>query len=678
VALVAAAVPLALRQSDDLSGGGYDVPGSQAQRVERIISAGVAPDFRPTSLAGVLVRTGHATRADYQAALDALEHAARTTKGVELNPAVKGLGLEAVRQHPDEAAVVPLTVSASEFDAFDVAHDLRKKLGLDDGRHYGGVTLHLVGAGALWAGMLDRTKDDLHQAEMLAFPIVAVILLAVFGSLAAAMLPFALGLGAVTITGALIYLLSTVTLMNAFVTNVALMIGLGVAVDYALFVVVRYREELRAGASVDDARRTAMATSGIAVLCSGIAVIIALASLLIVDTSAIRSLALGAILVVAVAMLACATLLPALLKLLGSRVGAGPTPRPSAIARLADAALRRPVRALVASVALLAVLAAPALALRTGDGALNQLPRDDQTRIGFEAASKVTGPGRGAPLKLLVNAKEIDRTVALLRRDREVVRVGVRTQTDDHRWVLIVATPAHDGDSAQAKALVRRLRAELPPGSMVGGNSAAQVDFDHEVSGSMGGIVAWVLVLTGLMLLVALRSATLGIGAVLTNLLSVGAAFGVLTIVFVWGWLDGPLGFDSPGYVDTIAVPLIFAIVFGLSMDYQVFLLTRIRERWRSSGDTAEAVRGGVAASARTITGAAVVMVAVFVTFVVTGVPAVKEIGLGAAVAIAIDATVVRLVLAPAAMVLLGDRCWWLPGRKRATPAPAEPLAPPY
>lgn len=673
VAIVAAAVPFALRQSDRLSGGGYDVHGSQAQRAAQIIAAGVDPDFRPAALAGVLVGTGPASRRDDRRALDALELAARQTRGVELSPVAKAFGLAAATQHPGQPAVVPLTVSANEFQAFDVAHDLRARLRLDEGRRFGGVTLHLVGAGALWAGMLDLTKSDLHDAEALTFPVVAVLLLAIFGSLAAAVLPLALGLGAVTITGALIYLLSTVTLMNAFVTNVTLMIGLGVAVDYALFVVVRYREELRAGADPGAARRTAMATSGVAVLCSGAAVIIALAGLLLIDTPAIRSLAVGAIVVVAVAVLACASLLPALLTLMGRRVGQGRPQRRAAFARLAAVVLRRPGRALAASVALLALLAAPALGLRTGDGALGQLPAHNETRQGFEAAARVTGPGRGAPLELLVARADVDRTVALLDSDPEVVKVGVRTLTADHRRVFVVATPRHDGDSAPVKDLVRRLRARLPRGTLVGGNSAAQVDFDDEVAGAMGGVVAWVLLATGVMLLVALRSATLGVGAVLTNLLSVGAAFGVLTVVFVWGWLDAPLGFASPGYVDTIVVPLVFAVVFGLSMDYQVFLLTRIRERWRASGDTAEAVRGGIAAGARTITSAAVVMIAVFVSFVVTGVPAVKEIGLGAAVAIAVDATIVRLVLAPAAMVLLDDRCWWLPrslSRRRARQLP--------
>jgi len=348
-----------------------------------------------------------------------------------------------------------------------------------------------------------------------------------------------------------------------------------------------------------------------------------------------------------------------LLRLAGRRVGIGPEPKPAAFSRMADVVLARPRTAAVVGLLVIGALAAPALGLRTGDGALRQLPPGNETRIGFDAAIKVTGPGEGAPVKILVRHSQINRTVDVLRHDREVAKIGVRTQTNDHRWVLIIATPHHDGDSPAVKALVRRLRAELAPGSLVGGNTAAQVDFDHAVSSAFTILAAWVVIITALLLFIALRSVPLALGAVVTNLLSVGAAFGVLTLVYVHG---------SPGYVDTIAAPLVFAAVFGLSMDYQVFLLTRIRERWQAGASTTEAVRGGVAASGRTITSAAVVMVAVFVTFVITGVPAVQQIGLGAAVAIALDATLVRLVLAPAAMALAGERCWWRPGRRQARP----------
>jgi RND superfamily putative drug exporter len=314
------------------------------------------------------------------------------------------------------------------------------------------------------------------------------------------------------------------------------------------------------------------------------------------------------------------------------------------------------------------LLAAPVLTLRTGDGALRQFPRGNETRQGFEAALEVRGPGDGSPLKVLVPTAALDRGVALLRADPEIVKTGIRTRTDDRRWIFLVVRMRHDADSPPAKALVRRLRATLPRGSLVGGDSAAQVDFNRAITGSLWAIVAWTLVATFLLLALMLRSVPLALQAVAATVLSVAASFGVLTVVFVWGGSGG-------GYLDTVTIPIILAVVFGLSMDYEVFLLSRVRELRDGGLDTRDAVLEGIATSGATITGAALVMVAVFGCFAATGVPVIAEIGLGAAVAIALDATLVRLVLVPAAMIMLGERSWWVPrpGRRRAR-APAGRL----
>jgi uncharacterized membrane protein YdfJ with MMPL/SSD domain len=664
--LVGVAVPFALRQSDRLTAGGFQVPGSQSERVERIVTAGVPVDLRPTGLAAVLVHDRPAARRDYQEAMNALASAVRHVPGVTLPRFSAEAGVYLGTHRPGLPALVPLDVTADEFHSPDVARELRTRLAIGHGRHYGAVRLHLVGAGALWAGLLDVSQRDLASAERLGLPVVLLILLGVFGSLTAAALPLALGAVAVAITGALIYWLSGAISMNFFVPNMASMIGLGVAVDYSLFVVVRYREELRAGSGAGDARRTAMATSGLAVLFSGVSVVIALAGLLLVNSPAVRSLALGAILVVLVAMLACATLLPALLSVIGHRPSRRDRDRSSdAFARWASLVMGKPAVTLAGAVAILMVLALPALGLRTGDGALRELPKGDETRVGLEDALRVEPVGRATPLKILVAHRDLDHTVRRLLADPEVAVTAARTQTRDRRWVLVLATPRHQGDSREAKALVERLRAELPRGSLVGGDSAAQVDFDSAVRGAIGRLLAWILVLTFLTLVVFVRSLPLAIVAVIANLLSVAAAFGVLTVVFVRGWFDGPLGLHAPGYVDTLTVPLVTAVVFGLSMDYEVFLLSRIRERYVAMGRTRDAVRDGLSASGRTISGAALIMVAVFGAFALTGVPAVKEVGLGAVVAIAVDATVVRLALVPAVMALLGERCWSVPWADR-------------
>jgi uncharacterized membrane protein YdfJ with MMPL/SSD domain len=283
----------------------------------------------------------------------------------------------------------------------------------------------------------------------------------------------------------------------------------------------------------------------------------------------------------------------------------------------------------------------------------------------------VTAPGEASKVRVLVRgdaraARRARRTIA---RDPEIARVDAVERSRDGAAHLIVATPAVDAESDRAHAMVDRLRAELPRATgasvQVGGVTAAQEDITNLISGSMWKVLLFVLGLSYLVLLILLRSVVLPLKAALMNLLSVGAAYGVLVAVFQYGWVDGLFGFQSPGHIDTLVPPLVLAVVFGLSMDYEVFLLSRIRERFDATGDNRRSVAEGLAASARTITSAALIMVAVFAVFVGTGVPSIKEIGLGCAVAIALDATLVRLILVPAAMELMGRWNWYLPAPLR-------------
>jgi RND superfamily putative drug exporter len=475
-------------------------------------------------------------------------------------------------------------------------------------------------------------------------------------------------------------------------------------VDYSLFVLARYREEIHAGREPDEARAVALATSGVAVFFSGATVIVSLAGLYMVNTTAIRSMALGAILVVAVSMLAAATLLPVLIKLLGHRAYArgrvfqalqlafrSRSPRrrgsthpdaPPALPfwqRWTAAVMRRPVLSLVGATSILIVLAVPALSMHTGEGALRQFPAGNETRVGVEAAASLAGPGEFAPINVTAPASRSDEVAGLLRADPQVVKVAPALASTDGSSVLLVATPRQDGEAPATEALISRLRRTLPPGVSVGGNSGLQMDFADTVSGSMWKIVLFVLGLSYLVLLVLLRSVLLPLKAVVMNLLSVGTAYGVLVVVFQWGWVDSLIGTHlQTGSVDTITPPLVLAVVFGLSMDYEIFLLSRIRERYSATGDTRRAVSEGLSTSARTITSAALIMVAVFAVFVGTGVPSIKQLGLGNAVAIAVDATLVRLVLVPAVMELLGTWSWWMPkGLGRVLPkASLEELEP--
>jgi uncharacterized membrane protein YdfJ with MMPL/SSD domain len=597
-------------------------------------------------------------------------------------------------------AIIPLDSDLDPGDQTDAASDLRSAL--DPGEAADGVTPYMVGQPAAWAGLQELSKEDLAQAEATGFPIVAIILLVVFGSLAAASLPLLLGFASVMITGAIIYLLSQQMEMSVFVTNMASMIGIGVAVDYSLFILARFREEVRAGRPAAEARRRALGTSGLAVTFSGVAVVISLAGLWMIDNQTLRSMALGAMFVVAVSILTAVVLLPALIRLLGHRVEAGGitwsvmtflrrhtiqrvrrrgSTRPdgrSFWVRWTARVMRRPVFSVVSVAVVLLTLAIPVLSMETGTGALDQFPADHDVRVGSDLWAKETGGGAN-PIQVLAEfdrgGADVPTNAAVLENfSRRVAAdpavAAVAKPQDEGRSALVAVTPKGATDSDQATGLVDRLRDETVPSSelaqragvAVGGESARITDVRTQISSSMWKIVAFILGFSFLVLMVLLRSIILPLKAILMNLLSIGAAYGVLIAVFQWGWIDGFLGFQSTGAIDTLTPPLVLAVVFGLSMDYEVFLLSRIRERYEVHGDNKRAVAEGLASSARTISSAALIMTAVFAVFVLTGVPSIKELGLGNAVAIALDATLVRLILVPAAMQLMGRWNWWLPG----------------
>jgi uncharacterized membrane protein YdfJ with MMPL/SSD domain len=704
VAVLLAAVPFASRQTEHLTGGGFQVPGSQSEVVDRNLERfeGAQREY----LAVVLAKREEASAADVRVEIGRVAEIAERLPHADVTDAAAA----AARRDAGDASItiVPLAVMGDQDQLADLASDFRDELGTEPRSD---VQPYLVGQLALWAGMQDLAQEDLEAAEMTGFPIVLLILLAVFGSLAAAALPLALGFASVGLTGAAIYFLSQATDMSVFVTNVASMIGIGVAVDYSLFVLARYREEIRAGAELVDARRTALRTSGLAVAFSGVTVMIALAGLFLIDSTTIRSMAMGAIIVVAVSILAAVTLLPVLMRLLGRRAYArgrialtaglvvralrnrrrrrGSTApgarRDGFWERWTAQVTRRPWTAALASAAILLALAVPALSLEFGDGALRQFPEGNHTRVGAELAARKQGPGAAGPTQILAeldrgtvrspgNREAVAAYVDELRRDPEVARVAPLQPSRDGRAALLAVQPRHDAESPQAERLLDRLRSDQ--GSLagvaelnVGGATAATEDFKDLVAGSMWKILVFVLVFSYLVLFVLLRSVLLPLKAVLMNLLSVGAAYGVLVAVFQWGWLDGFLGYDSLGYINSMTPPFLLAIVFGLSMDYEVFLLSRIRERYNATGDNRTAVAQGLRASAATISSAALIMVAVFGVFAFTGTPSIKEIGLGLSVAIALDATLVRLILVPATMEIMGRWNWWLPGPlERALP----------
>ncbi len=708
IAVVALALPIASHQTDHLTGGGFDVPGTQSKAV----SDSLEKDFsdKTGGIAVLLQAEEGAGRAARVAAVDRVRHAVAGLDQVTLPPASARRAEVALQR--SGTAMLPLHSEKSSDRQIDSAAELREDL--DPGTAVNGVTTYLAGQPTIWAGMQELSKKDLSKAEAGGFPIVAIILLVVFGSLAAAVLPLVLGFVSVMVTGALIYFISQQIETSVFVTNMASMIGIGVAIDYSLFILARYREERARGRDPEAARAEALSTSGLAVAFSGLAVIVSLAGLWMVDNQALRSMALGAMTVVAVSILTAVTLLPALIAMLGDRVLPGGIvakvlgvfrrrgKRPDREAfwvRWTTRVMARPWVAVIGVSAVLLTLAIPLLSIETGTQAIKQFPKDSDVRIGNELASKQLGGGTD-PVQMVASFESADQ----VHKDRAAITGFARTIEStpgvsavappafSGSSVLIQATPSAPSESDATIALVERLRDNVVPATAlarvasvdVGGETARSQDARAQVSGSMWKIILFVLALSYLVLMVMLRSLLLPLKAVLMNLLSIGAAFGVLVAIFQWGWFDSLLGFENQGALDTINVPLIFAIVFGLSMDYEVFLMSRIREHYLEHGDNERAVAEGLSTSARTISSAALIMTSVFAVFVLTGVPSIKELGLGCAVAIALDATLVRLILVPAAMKLLGGWNWWMPSwldralpdlsfeSGRAEPGPAE------
>jgi len=685
VAVVAMALPIASHQTDHLTGGGFDVPGTQSKAV----SDSLENDFsdKTGGIAVLLQAEDGAGRAARVAAVERVRHAVAGLDKVTLPPATARRA-EVVLQRTG-TAMLPLHSEKSSDRQIDSAADLREDL--DPGTSVEGVTTYLAGQPTIWAGMQELSKEDLSKAEAGGFPIVAIILLVVFGSLAAAALPLVLGFVSVIVTGALIYFISQQIETSVFVTNMASMIGIGVAIDYSLFILARYREERAKGCDQDAARAEALSTSGLAVAFSGLAVIVSLAGLWMVDNQALRSMALGAMTVVAVSILTATTLLPALIAMLGDRVlpggvvakvlgffkrGGERSDREAFWVRWTARVMAHPWRAVIGVSAALLTLAIPLLSIETGTQAIKQFPKDSDVRVGNELASKQLGGGTD-PVQMVASfdsAGDARKDLAVIAGFRRTIEStpgvsAVAPPDFSDGKVLIQATPSAPSESDATIALVERLRDNVVPATAlariasvdVGGETARSQDARDQVSGSMWKIILFVLALSYLVLMVMLRSLLLPLKAVLMNLLSIGAAFGVLVAIFQWGWFDSLLGFESQGALDTINVPLIFAIVFGLSMDYEVFLMSRIREHYLEHGDNERAVAEGLSTSARTISSAALIMTCVFAVFVLTGVPSIKELGLGCAVAIALDATLVRLILVPAAMKLLGGWNWWMP-----------------
>jgi uncharacterized membrane protein YdfJ with MMPL/SSD domain len=662
IALLAAGGWFSLHQSDHLSGGGWEVPGSPSMRVANELDSfpGVTTPSFTVFITGT--RAGVAGRSSAIAPL------------IRRDPAVR-TGLPVVVDG-GRALLLPLAYSGTSSNSIDEATKLRHELV----QTLPSVQTRVIGEPAIWSNFTEVSKQQLKRGESIGFPLILLILLAAFGTAVAAAAPVALGAAAVFLTGAVIYSLSRSFEISVYVTNMASMIGIGVAVDYSLFIVSRFRRELHEGQTEAAALARALASSGTAVVFSGIAVVVSLGALFAIDVNALRSMAVGAIVVVSVSVLASITLLPALLAVAGARIDRLRLPLPwrtgeggsdALWIRWATAVMRRPVPALIAGVAVMLTLALPLFWMTTLNRGLDELPAGAEVRVATERAQQLAGPAAGAPIYVVTDSRPgtLGRRLAAV---PGVVSVSEPVRSSDgSRW-LTAARLGVQSESLAARRTVRAIERVAGPEALVGGTTVFNLDVDQAIFGGLWKMLLFILAACYLVLLLLLRSVLLPLKAILMNLLSVGAAYGVLVAVFQWGWFDWT-GYHAPGYVNTIVPALVLAVTFGLSMDYEVFLLTRIRERWLAHGDNERAVAEGLVRSARIITSAAAVMVAVFAAFTIAGAPSLKELGLGLAVAIFLDATLVRLVIVPAAMRLLGSWNWWMPrSLARLLPAPSH------
>jgi putative drug exporter of the RND superfamily len=501
-----------------------------------------------------------------------------------------------------------------------------------------------------------------------------IILFVAFGSLLAMSLPviaaiFGVGTGLVFVT-----LLSHLITVPSFAPYIALMIGLGVGIDYALFIVVRYRTGLHDGLSPEDANVLALTTAGRAVLFAGCTVIISLLGMFMMGIGFIYGLSLGAILAVLMTMLASVTLVPAIMGFAGNKLAAKEHKRrhhrDTVAYRWSRQIQKRPWVMASVSLALLVCLAIPMFSIRLGAADQGNDPTSLTTRRAYDLLAKGFGPGFNGPILLAADltgkttASAVAAFAASLRTDTDVAFVVPPRLNPAGDAALVTVIPKGAPQDRSTEGLVHRLRSEIKQngfGMHVGSVTAIAIDAADHVGARLPYMVVAVILLSFLLLMTVFRSVLVAVKAGIVNLLSIGASYGVIVAIFQWGWLRNIVGIGRPGPIEFWVPMLLFTVLFGLSMDYEVFLLSRIREEYLLTGDNATAVADGLASTARVITAAAAIMIAVFMSFVLGDLRVLKLLGLGLATAIFIDATVVRMVLVPATMELLGNRNWWLP-----------------
>jgi RND superfamily putative drug exporter len=713
-----------------------DDPESQVG-LDVLTAAGLADDNPTDETLIVHADSGTVDDAEFRAKVEEVTAALRAmpeivkpesvTNFYELsaNP-VTAAGAAGLVSENRQTTLIPLTLVGNLDEATKNAPTYLDKIESLSGN---GFELTSVGYVSIGEENNHIAEEDLLQGETIGILAAIVILVIVFGALVAAGIPIILAVVSIMISFGIATIIGSIWELSFFVTNMITMIGLAVGIDYTLFVVERYREERRQGRAKPVAIGIAGGTASKAVAFSGATVVLALLGMLLLPNSIFKALGIGAIAVVVVSVFATLTLIPAVISLLGDKLDwprkrnyenysathALANPHSLAAAhsgfwgRVTKTVMARPVISVVAASVLLIACAIPYLDINTGFAGVETMPEDSKVRQGFEILTDEFSAGRIAPVQIAI---EGDRESAQPGIDKLITALGTETVTDGDgtrpaflpidpatavRWndagnvALVEATLNISSNEDRAYDEIKHLRSDVIPAAFAGtgadvyvtGETAFNQDFFDQVQTYQPYVLAFVLGLSFLLLLLAFRSIVVSAKAILMNLLSVGAAYGLLVLVFQKGIGDDVLGFQQTPTIEAWIPLFLFCVLFGLSMDYHVFLLSRIREHYDMTGNNTESVAVGLHSTAKIITGAALIMVAVFGGFAAGRLVMLQQMGFGLGVAVLIDATIVRSILVPSAMALLGDRNWYMPNwlkwlpdlRIEGTPAHTTPHA---
>ena len=645
-----------------LSGAGWEASGSESVQARDLIDR----NFHGLGSYGLMVVVHSPDKTVANPAFkQAVADVQRTLKAddavTRVVPPKPGMSIS----RDGRTAVVQAGAAANPNDMVRAADDLKASLN-EIGA--GGIEVSLTGAPGMWSDFNEANKTAMMKSELISWPVTLGILVLAFGSLVAAGLPLLLTiLGLVAAAGSL-YLSAQLMDISIWAMNFALMFALALGIDYALFIVYRFRGAFFGSRlSPHEATAVTMDTAGKAVLFSGLTVLISLSAVMLVPSPAFRSMSLGIMLSVVFILAATLTLLPAVLARLGPRVdklalkwvhsGERRSPR---FAAWGERLWRRPLPYAIGAVVALVALAVPVLSLDTGMPSIKVVPEQDGSRIGYTQVQQAFGPGATGPLQIVASQADAAAVGAAVEADPGIARIMPAQPGADGRS-LVLAVPTTDPSADGMGATVDRLRDRLPAGALVGGPAVENHDLEAALAAKTPLVIGVVLGLGFLLLLVALRAPVIAAVGVVTNLLATGAAFGVAKLIFQDGHLAGLLGFESQGFLDAWGPVFFFAMIFAISMDYTVFLLSSAKEHWDRTNDPKDAMVGGLAHSGRVIFAAGAVMVAVFFTFALSGPLPPKEMGVILGVAVLLDAALIRLLLVPVMLRLLGRWAWWLP-----------------